>query len=282
MSKADRRLSEVFRRGSRTYFNSTRFFPAAVRRDVTALYAFVRTADDFVDGVPQDAAGFEAFRRAYGDGRAGGRPSGDPVVDAFLELAGRRAFEPAWVDAFLDSMSMDLTKKDYENLGETLLYVYGSAEVIGLMMARIMGLGDDALDAARLLGRAMQYINFIRDLREDRALGRTYLPRREMRAAGLDSLGEEEARRKPEAFRAFLRGEIARYHAWQAEAEKGYALLPRRYRVPVQTAGDMYKWTARRIEADPFLVFRGAVKPSRARIVGTGWRNLFAAKEGGR
>ena len=53
---------ETFRQGSKTYFNSTRFFPEPVRSDVFLLYGFVRTADDFVDAVPQDRNGFERFR----------------------------------------------------------------------------------------------------------------------------------------------------------------------------------------------------------------------------
>lgn len=280
MSKAERVHSGIFRRGSRTYFNSTRFFPAAARRDVTALYAFVRTADDFVDAAPQDAAGFGSFRRAYHESRAGGPGPADPVIEAFVELSARRSFDPAWIDSFLDAMAADLVKREYATIDETLGYVYGSAEVIGLMMARIMGLDDAAHPPARLLGRAMQYINFIRDIREDLGLGRTYLPRDEIRAAGLASLDEEAARRAPEAFRGFIRGQIARYRSWREEAAAGFELMPRRFRVPVRTAADMYDWTARRIEAEPLIVFREKVRPSRGRVLGAGLRNIAAAKDG--
>lgn len=282
MSKADKVHSGIFRRGSRTYFNSTRFFPARARMDVSALYAFVRTADDFVDTVPQNAAGFEAFRRAYLGRRSGGSGPADPVIDGFIELSGRRSFDPAWVDSFLDSMAQDLIKRDYENLGETLGYVYGSAEVIGLMMARIMDLDEKAFSPARLLGRAMQYINFIRDIPEDLALGRTYLPREEIGRAGLGSLREEEARGNPELFRGFVRAELARYRAWQSEAEEGFALLPRRFWIPIRTAADMYEWTSRRIESDPFVVYLEKVRPSRGRIIRAGIRNVFATRGGKR
>lgn len=282
MSRADRVRSGVFRRGSRTYFNSTRFFPAGLRRDVHALYAFVRTADDFVDSTPQDAAGFEAFRRRYLERREGRTGPADPIIDGFVELSERRGFEPAWVDAFLDSMAQDLSRREYGTLDETLAYVYGSAEVIGLMMARIMGLGEKASRPARLLGRAMQYINFIRDIREDLDLGRTYLPRDEILAAGLASLSEEEARRSPEAFRAFVRGQVRRYRAWREEAGPGFALIPRRLRVPIRTAADMYEWTAGRIEADPLVVHGRKVRPSAGRIVLRGIRNLITGGDGDR
>jgi len=278
MNKDDWFFRGIFRRGSRTYFNSSRFFPRRIRGDITCLYGFVRTADDFVDAVPQDPAGFATFRQAYSAGRASGQDSGNPIVDRFLELLRRRGFHPAWVEAFLDSMAMDLTKKTYRDLGETLRYVYGSAEVIGLMMSRIMSLDRRALPYARLLGRAMQYINFIRDIREDLDLGRIYLPQNELRAAGLESLSEQASRVRPDAFGPYILRQISRYRAWQAGAEKGYAFLPRRYRVAVRTAADMYAWTARRIESDPFVVFRAKIKPSRARIVHTGLINVFGMK----
>ncbi|MDW7760280.1 MAG: phytoene/squalene synthase family protein [Acidobacteriota bacterium] len=281
MSGVDPLLRRIFRRGSRTYFHSTRFFPAETRRDVACLYGFVRTADDFVDRIPQDREGFQAFRKAYETCRNSGETSGnnaDPVIAGFCELARRRGFDPAWVDAFLDSMAMDLTRKDYATLSDTLSYIYGSAEVIGLMMAAVMDLRREAFPFARLLGRAMQYINFIRDIREDGGLGRTYLPADAMKMRGLDSLTEDEAHRKPEAFRIFLRGEIRRYQVWQIGAEKGYAFIPRRFLDPIRTAAAMYDWTARKIAADPFIVFRRKVKPSRPRILWTGLRAQLSGK----
>ena len=283
MNRDDRQVfSGIFRRGSRTYFHSARFFPKPVREDVAFLYGFVRTADDFVDRAPQNAAGFAEFRRAYAARRDGNGVSAGPVIDRFVEVSARRGFDPEWADAFLDSMAMDLVKKDYWDLSETLAYVYGSAEVIGLMMSRIMDLEAGALPYARLLGRAMQYINFIRDIREDLELGRTYLPRNEMRAAGLASLEETEARARPAAFQEFIRGQIARYRDWQLEAEKGTAFIPRRFRIPIRTAAEMYDWTAARIESDPFVVYRRKVKPSRARISATGLRNVFSSGSGTR
>ena len=254
---------QTFKRGSKTYFNSSLFFPKAVRRDVFALYGFVRVADDFVDAVPQDGDGFRAFEREYR--RAlGGRESDDVIISSFVELVRRKELETGWVDAFLRSMEMDLEKSTYHSLDETLEYIYGSAEVIGLFMARIMDLPGESFSYARLLGRAMQYINFIRDIAEDRSLGRTYLPLAE---GELSSLDREEADRHPEAFKRFIAHQLERYRAWQREAEAGFRFIPKRYLIPIKTASDMYGWTARKIEADPFVVYRRKVKPRRGRII---------------
>lgn len=264
------RREAIFKRASKTYYNSSRFFPPATREDVYILYAFVRVADDFVDTVPADPEGFHAFRRRWEEA-ARGRPTGDPIVDDMAELARRRGFDPAWTEAFLRSMEWDLTRKSYDRLEDTLEYIYGSAEVIGLFMARILDLPSEADQGARLLGRAMQYINFIRDMDEDRrVLGRRYLP---LEDSGLEDITETAARRHPEAFRRFVDIHASRYLEWQRGAEAAYRYLPPRLRWPVMTAGDMYVWTVETIRRDPFVVFRRQVKPSKARVILTYLRN---------
>jgi phytoene synthase len=259
----DRAHYENFKRGSKTYFYSSLFFPRGVRRDVFTLYGFVRTADDFVDAVPQDIAGFRRFREEYHRALGVGHTY-NPIIESFVELLERKDFDPQWVNAFFSSMEMDLTQKNHFTLDEVLEYIYGSGEVIGLFMAKIMGLSRDSYPYARILGRAMQYINFIRDIEEDRQMGRTYLP---LEDSGLDSLDYEHTLAKSDIFRHFIQVQIERYREWQAEAEKGFAYIPRSYLIPIKTASDMYKWTAHIIEHNPFVVYYEKVKPSRNRII---------------
>jgi len=259
---------QTFKQGSRTYFNSSLFFPRSVRRDVFALYGFVRVADNFVDSVPQDSDGFYGFKEAYQRALKEG-PVGDPIIDAFVELGGRKDFDPAWTEAFLHSMELDLSKKEYNRLEETLEYIYGSAEVIGLYMARVMDLAPESLPHAERLGRSMQYINFIRDIDEDRTLGRRYLP---LEGTPLKSLDPEYVRSHRGEFNEFLRHHLDKYRIWQREAEEGFRYIPRRYLIPIKTASDMYNWTARTIEENPMVVFQRKVKPSKGRI----WRTVLA------
>lgn len=259
----------IFRRASKTYFNSSLFFPRAVRDDVFTLYAFVRSADDYVDSVPQDSRGFYAFRSAYEQARAG-TSSGSAIIDDFVELARRCSFDPAWTDAFLDAMQADLAHSSYNTIDESLSYVYGSAEVIGCYMSRLLGLSPVAHRYAQLQGRAMQFINFVRDIAEDTRLGRSYLP---MAETSLPDLSEESAGSDPEEFKRFLSRQLERYRLWQHEAEQGYRLIPARFRVAIQTAAEMYNWTARTIANDPFIVYRRKVKPMRAQVIGAALRN---------
>jgi len=263
----------IFKKGSRTYHTSSLFFPAPVRRDVSTLYAFVRVADDFVDAVPQDRRGFEQMRSRYRAALAGAWVR-DPVVDDFVRLMREKAFDPAWVEAFLSSMEADFTTRQYDRLEDTLAYIYGSAEVIGLFMARILDLPERSHPYAQLLGRAMQYINFIRDIEEDGRLGRRYLP---LEGTGLERLDRDYAERHPERLARFVEHHLALYRGWQRQAEKGFGMIPWRYRIPIKTASDMYQWTARRIERDPLVVFDRKVKPGKPRIILQAFTNALAA-----
>ncbi|NCC12634.1 MAG: phytoene/squalene synthase family protein [Spirochaetia bacterium] len=268
---------EIFRTGSKTYYFSSRFFPKHVRHDVYALYGFVRVADNLVDDVPVDPAQFKAFREKYTEGLSSGRPTGDHIIDAFLELQERKRFDPAWTEAFLDSMQHDLNTTTCDTLEETLTYIYGSAEVIGLFMASIMDLPEESYPAAAMLGRAMQYINFIRDIEEDNRLGRRYLPLVETSLRGLT---EQDAQADRSEFIRFVRQEIQRYLAWQQAAADGYHFIPRRYRIPIMTAADMYCWTARRIAKNPLIVFERKLKPAKGRILRKGFAHTLGVAFG--
>ncbi|MFW6344575.1 MAG: phytoene/squalene synthase family protein [Sediminispirochaetaceae bacterium] len=270
MKKADPHY-QAFKQGSTTYFNSSIFFPPQVRREVFYLYGFVRIADNFVDAVPQDAEGFYDFKNTYLRAREGA-VSGNPIIDRFVELEARKNFDPAWTEAFLSSMEADLRKSEYNTLEETLGYIYGSAEVIGFFMSRILGLPEEALEAAALQGRAMQYINFIRDIKEDLQLGRRYLP---LEGSDLPTLEEEYVKNNPQQFIDFHTRQIELYREWQRGAEEGYRFIPKRYRIPIKTAADMYLWTAEQIEMDPLVVYRRKVKPNKSRIVLKALQNLF-------
>jgi phytoene synthase len=254
---------ETFKRGSKTYFNSSRFFPPEVKKDVYILYGFVRKADNFVDKIPSDEQGFHAFEQSYRKA-LDGTPSGDTIIDSFIDLMKRKQFHPSWVDAFLKSMEMDLVKGEYDDIGETLEYIYGSAEVIGLFMAKLLDLPEECYHAAKMLGRSMQYINFIRDIHEDLSLGRRYLPLKE---TPLQHLDHNTLERDPEGFETFMRIHLEMYREWQRQAEEGYSYIPRTYRIPIKTASDMYNWTAEQIRRDPSVTFRKKVKPGKLRIV---------------
>jgi phytoene synthase len=153
--------------------------------------------------------------------------------------------------------------------------VYGSAEVIGLMMSRIMGLPKEAYSAAKYQGRAMQWINFIRDIQEDNELGRCYFPQDELKKYGLKNLSKTSAEQDPEAFKDFMLFQIARYDEWQSKAREGFEYIPKRLLAPLKTAVDMYDWTARQIAVEPMIVFDKKVKPSKQQVMKAAARNTL-------
>ncbi len=261
----NRKLTKIFNEGSRTFFTSSLFFPKEKRIDITALYAFTRVADDFVDGQPQDREGFLDFKSRYYK-QMENQDSNNPVIQNFVELQKKYSFEQNWVDAFLDAMESDLNKDEYCKLEEVEKYMYGSAEVVGLMMAKILELPEDAYIHARFLGKAFQYINFIRDIKEDLSLKRVYIPCDFIKKYGFNDLELETVNKNPENFEQLIREQINLYRTWQEKGQNGFKYIKKRYLVPIKTASDIFLWTAKRIEKDPFIIYREKVKPSKLRI----------------
>ena len=267
---------EIFRKGSTTYYYSTKLFPAKIKKEVTQLYNFVRVADDYVDSVPQNTKGFMDFKNEYYRVLSG-ETSDNKVITDFVKLSQKRKFENEWVDAFLLSMEMDTRKSRYDNLDELNTYLYGSAEVIGLMMNKVMNVNKSADESARYLGKAMQFINFIRDIDEDLDLKRTYFPVEDLESFGLSGLTRGEARRKPKRFKAFVRSQIQLYFRWQKRAELGFKFIPKNMRIAVKTASDMYLWTAKEIYKNPFIVYDLKIKPTWTKVLLNGLRNTVNA-----
>lgn len=176
---------------STSFSLATRLLEKQVRNDIRNLYAMVRIADEIVDGTAQ-SAGFSpaATAEALDDYESavlaapGRRFHSDPVLHAYALSARRCDFNPEHVVAFFSSMRCDLNQSahDADSFQD---YVYGSAEVIGLLCLSVFLVDHPVTEqerarlesGARSLGAAFQKINFLRDLAEDsETLGRTYFP----------------------------------------------------------------------------------------------------------
>ncbi len=268
-------IKQIFKSGSKTYFTSSLFFPKHIRDDLYMLYAFVRTFDDFVDKNPPDIEKFNALKKEYYHSKCGILQA-NGIVNFFHCLEEKYGFDSLWTDAFIKSMEEDISVKTYETIEDVEKYMYGSANVIGLYMSKLLNLPSQSYRYAEMLGKSMQFLNFIRDIDEDLQLGRTYFPQKELRNFGLQTLRFEETSKKPKQFKAFMRHQLTRYGIWQKEAEKGFEFIPSKYLIPIKTASDMYKWTGDIIKKDPFIVYRKKVKPSALRICLQGMLNTFS------
>lgn len=266
---------EIFKRGSTSYYWASKFFPKHIRQDVFDLYSFVRLADDYVDQVPADKDGFYRLRRlwleaqkdaTFSTQKLPGDTPDERAVKNIVCLYREKGIKKQWIEEFLDTMQSDITFRPKTTLKDSLAYTCGSAEVVGLMMCKVLDLPEAAEETARLQGRAMQWLNFIRDIEEDNQLGRIYFPQEDLKKFGLKDLSKETASLHPERFTKFMHFQIERYKKWQKEAEAGYQYIPKRLLVPIKTAADAYMWTADQIAKDPMIVFTKKVKPGKARI----------------
>ena len=172
----------ITNRYSTSFSMGIRVFDKKLRLPIYAIYGFVRFADEIVDTFHDypKAALLEQFRKdTYQSIEAG--ISLNPVLHAFQQTVNQYGIERELIDAFLDSMAMDLFHNSYED-GMYQEYIYGSAEVVGLMCLRVFCEDNDALyqklkPSARSLGAAFQKINFLRDMRSDfDERGRVYFP----------------------------------------------------------------------------------------------------------
>ncbi len=154
-----------------------------IREAIYNIYGFVRVADEIVDSFeeyPKEEL-LDRFEQEYRYSLKVGI-STNPVINAFQRTVSKYNIDYALVESFLKSMRTDLEKQNYNNQKEIDDYIYGSADVVGLMCLKVFVQGDDEKynnlkEAAMKLGSAFQKVNFLRDLNEDfENLNRSYFP----------------------------------------------------------------------------------------------------------
>ncbi|ASR37534.1 phytoene synthase [Prauserella marina] len=261
-------------RHGRTFFLATRLLPARARPAAHALYGFARSVDELVDN-PRDgsdpAAMLDACSRALDRVYARGKPLTDPVLLAFADTVGRYGLERELFDAFLHSMKLDLSVREYATFTELAEYTHGSAEVIGLQMLPVLGTvvpHHEAAPYAAALGEAFQLTNFLRDVGEDLERGRLYLPTEELAAYGVERQRLEWAWHTGGTDRGITRALaalVARNRAVYRRAKPGIPLLRKESRSCVRTALTLYEGILDEIVAADYNVLGGRVAVPRRR-----------------
>lgn len=177
--------ARLIREGSKSFHAASLILPADVRRAARALYAFCRIADDRIDEGANPAAALALLRQRLAAAYAG-RP-GDSAVDRmFAWVVGEYAIPRAVPEALLEGFAWDAAGRVYCTFDELKTYAVRVAGTVGVMMALVMGeRRPEALARAIDLGIAMQLTNIARDVGEDAAAGRCYLPEDWLRAAGI-------------------------------------------------------------------------------------------------
>lgn len=256
---------------STSFSLASRLLGKRVREDISNLYAMVRIADEIVDGTA-DQAGMakslvEAELAAYEETvRAAPKQRfhTDPVLHAYGISARRCGYKDEYIAAFFASMRRDLHQVNYDPTSFDD-YVYGSAEVIGLLCLQAFLVGESVSaqdkttmeEGARALGAAFQKINFLRDLSEDcQTLGRCYFP--ELTAHSLDDATKQHLIDD-------IRGDLM-------VARQAIPLLPRCARAGVIAATNLFSELTDQLEAVAAAdIYRRRVRvsaPTKSKIVG--------------
>jgi phytoene synthase len=255
--------------GSQSFAAAARLMPRAIRDDTVQLYAWCRHVDDVVDnqvlGRAPSAGGDPRARLEGLRAETLAALRGDERVSApfaaLRTVARRHEFPERWPLDLIDGMAMDVEGRCYHGLEDTLDYAYHVAGVVGVMMARVMGVRDETvLDRACDLGLAFQLTNIARDVVDDARIGRLYLPRAWLDAAGAEVDG---AMPSPELYAVILRL-LEAAEPYYASARAGLSALPLRAAWSIAAALRIYRAIGTRIRAEGPRAYRARIGTGRA------------------
>lgn len=238
---------------STSFSMGIKLFSPKIRPAIYAIYGFVRYADEIVDTFHdyEQETLFDEFEQEYYKA-VERKISLNPILNAFQEIVHKYDLQ-SYVQDFMDRMRMDLDKKEYTSKEEYENYIYGSADVVGLMCLRVFVNNDEAKfkelkGYAMHLGSAFQKVNFLRDIKQDNEdLGRSYFPNLEN--------GELTEQTKAEII-TDIEGDFA-------EAYKGIVMLPMEGKLGVYLAYRYYQRLLKKINrTDCDKIMNGRIRIS--------------------
>ena len=238
---------------STSFSSAVKMLAPSIRQDIYNIYGFVRLADEIVDTFHDydKEKLFSMFENDL-DAALSNKISLNPVLNSFQYTVHKYSIPTTLIGAFMKSMKLDLHKKEYTTLSEYNEYIYGSADVVGLMCLKVFVNGDDSKfseleHSAMRLGSAFQKVNFLRDLKSDfEDLSRTYFPNTDLS-------------RLDESSKDFIIKEI---EADFAAGFQGIVLLPIEAKFGVYTAYIYYKKLLSKLKKTPSL----EIKNTRIRV----------------
>lgn len=190
--------SKIVTKSYSTSFSlATKMLAKSIRADIYNIYGFVRFADEIVDSFHDydKKVLFNTFSRDMEEALEN-KISLNPILNSFQYTYHKYGIDKHLVDSFMESMRLDLYKSNYLTEEEFKKYIYGSADVVGLMCLKVFVKGDnekynDLKDYAMSLGSAFQKVNFLRDLKADHeGLDRSYFPNADLN--NLDEMAKSD------------------------------------------------------------------------------------------
>ncbi|MUP41417.1 phytoene/squalene synthase family protein [Christiangramia aestuarii] len=232
---------------STSFSLATKMLAPSIRQDIYNIYGFVRFADEIVDTF-HDYDKKKLFQDFETDLHKAieMKISMNPILNAFQETVHKYDIQKELYNSFMDSMRLDLHKNEYLSMEEYRQYIYGSADVVGLMCLKVFVKGneqkyEELKDSAMSLGSAFQKVNFLRDLKADyEDLSRSYFPNVDL--SQLNEMNKEQIIKEIEE--DFHKG------------LKGIAHLPVEAKFGVYTAYIYYRKLLQKLKRVPSLEIR--------------------------
>ena len=239
----------VTRSYSTSFSTATRMLAPSIRQHIHNIYGFVRFADEIVDTFHayDKETLFNRFEEDL-ENALNDKISLNPILNSFQYTFHKFKIEKHLVDAFMHSMRLDLSKSKYLTQEEYNNYIYGSADVVGLMCLTVFVKGDrqkyeELKESAMSLGSAFQKVNFLRDLKADfEELSRTYFPNTDLNE--LDEVSKQKI--------------IEEIEADFAKGLSGICKLPVEAKFGVYTAYRYYRKLLSKLKSTPSLEIKNA------------------------
>ena len=261
-----------------SFYYSFLFLPPERRRAITALYAFCREVDDVVDEVSDPAVARTklAWWRREIDATFAGAPE-HPVGKALAPVVRDFGLPREQLQTVIDGMAMDLDQSRYVDFPALELYCHRVAGVVGTLSARIFGYREPATERyARDLGIAFQLTNIIRDVGEDAARGRIYLPQDELARFGVAAAALLTREGGP-GFASLMAHQVARAREWYARALGALPAVDRRSQRTGLAMAAIYRALLDEIERDGYRVLDRRIALTPLRKFTIAWRTAFRA-----
>ena len=260
LANAYRECERITWSQARNFAYGIRLLPSAKRRGLATIYAFARRMDDIGDGDLPAAEKLAQLEQARQSLSELGSHHTDPVLIALADTAKR--FPAVPLGAFgelIDGCVADVRGASYETFDDLLYYCRCVAGSIGRLSLGIFGYTDkQAPVLADSLGVALQLTNILRDIREDRANGRVYLPSEDLRKFDLSIDTADDSASEPQ-FRRLMDFEVERARDWYATGLRLLPMLDWRSAACTGAMAGIYRRVLERIAAEPGTVLRGRV-----------------------
>lgn len=251
--------SRLHRKFGTTYYFASRRLPKEVRRRVDAVYGFVRVPDEWVDNPgtlsAEDSANLLRQYRQELMAAHYGVPPSFPSLRAFADVLRETKIPLEEPTVFLDAMESDLTVSRYKTYAELQNYMRGSAVAVGLMMLYVLeaDLTPETIEGATALGEAMQLTNFLRDVGEDYARGRIYIPQAELEEFNVSESMIAGSNVSPEFVR-MMKFQIDRARQLFDRSDAAIPMLGEEVRFGVALARELYSKILEKIELNGYDV----------------------------